>query len=237
MKLISISRQAFVSGKAAELAGLDLRRKLFGAAGAPEHEWRDRRYRLLLERGKIVFRRDGITHRVTLGEALVGEGRFDPPTPPSNAEGQGAPYATYAFAAQIAVVEVDLELGTTKVLKIHAAHDVGRALNPIQVEGQIQGGVAQGLGLALMEEYVPGKTENLHDYLIPTIGDAPGIECILVEDPEPLGPYGAKGVGEPGLIPTAPAILGAIEHATGARMHRVPVLPYRLLEELQRARS
>ena len=233
----SASRQAFVSGKAAELAGLDLRRKLFGAAGAPEHEWRDRRYRLLLERGKIVFRRDGITHRVTLGEALVGEGRFDPPTTPSNADGQGAPYATYAFAAQIAVVEVDLELGTTKVLKIHAAHDVGRALNPIQVEGQIQGGVAQGLGLALMEEYVPGKTENLHDYLIPTIGDVPGIECILVEDPEPLGPYGAKGVGEPGLIPTAPAILGAIEHATGVRMRQVPVLPHRLLAELKNARS
>ena len=172
-----------------------------------------------------------------LREALVGEGRFDPPTTPSNADGQGAPYATYAFAAQIAVVEVDLELGTTKVLKIHAAHDVGRALNPIQVEGQIQGGVAQGLGLALMEEYVPGKTENLHDYLIPTIGDVPGIECILVEDPEPLGPYGAKGVGEPGLIPTAPAILGAIEHATGVRMRKVPVLPHRLLAELKNARS
>jgi CO/xanthine dehydrogenase Mo-binding subunit len=83
------------------------------------------------------------------------------------------PYATYAFAAQVAVVEVDLELGTTKVLQIFAAHDVGRAINPIQVEGQIQGGAVQGLGLALMEEYVPGRTENLHDYLIPTIGDVP----------------------------------------------------------------
>jgi len=228
----SASRQAFVSGKAVELAGLDLRRKLFAAAGAPEGEWRDRRYRLSIEGGKIVFRKGGITHRVRLAEALAGEGRFDPPTTPSNADGQGSPYATYAFAAQIAVVEVDLDLGTTQVLRIHAAHDVGRALNPIQVEGQIQGGVAQGLGLALMEEYVAGKTENLHDYLIPTIGDTPRIDCILIEDPEPLGPYGAKGVGEPGLIPTAPAILGAIEHATGVRMRRVPVLPHRLLEEL-----
>jgi aldehyde oxidoreductase len=83
-----------------------------------------------------------------------------------------------------------------------------------------------------MEEYVPGKTENLHDYLIPTIGDVPRMDCILVEDPEPLGPSGAKGVGEPGLIPTAPAILGAIEHATGVRMRQVPVLPHRLKAEL-----
>jgi len=234
----SASRQAFVSGKAAELAGLDLRRKIFAAAGAPEGEWRDRRYRLSLEGGKVVFRRDGITHRVRLAEALSGEGRFDPPTTPSDPDGQGAPYSTYAFAAQLAVVEVDLELGTTKVLRIHAAHDVGRTLNPVQVEGQIQGGVAQGLGLALMEEYVPAKTENLHDYLIPTIGDTPHMTCTLIEDPEPLGPYGAKGVGEPGLIPTAPAILGAIEHATGVRMRRVPVLPHRLLEELKKhARS
>jgi len=230
----SASRQAFVSGKAAELAGLDLRRRIFAAAGAPQGAWRDRRYRLSLERGKVVFRRDGVTHRVRLREALLGEGRFDPPTRPSDADGQGVPYATYAFAAQVAVVEVDLELGTTKVLHIHAAHDVGRALNPIQVEGQIEGGAVQGLGFALMEEYVPGATENLHDYLIPTIGDAPGIECILVEDPEPLGPYGAKGVGEPGLIPTAPAILGAIEHATGVRMRRVPVLPHRLREAIKR---
>ena len=230
----SASRQAFVSGKAAELAGLDLRRKLFAAAGAPEGEWQDRRYRLSLEAGKVVFRRGGITHRVKLRKALAGEGHFDPPTRPSDADGQGVPYATYAFAAQIAVVEVDVELGTTRVLRIHAAHDVGRALNPIQVEGQIEGGAVQGLGLALMEEYVPGRTENLHDYLIPTVGDAPRIECILIEDPEPLGPYGAKGVGEPGLIPTAPAILGAIEHATGARMRRVPVLPHRLREAIRR---
>ena len=138
------------------------------------------------------------------------------------------PYATYAFAAQMAEVEVDVELGTVKVLRMVAAHDVGRAINPTLVEGQIEGGIAQGLGLALMEEYLPGRTENLHDYLIPTVGDMPRIECILIEDREPLGPSGAKGVGEPGLVPTAPAILGAIENATGVRMTRVPVLPHRL---------
>ena len=240
----SASRQAFVSGKAAELAALDLRRKIFEAAGAPDGEWRDRDFRLSLEGRRIVFRKGGITHAIALNRELVGEGRFDPPTTPSDANGQGTPYATYAFAAQIAVVEVDTELGTTRVLRIHAAHDVGivaahdvgRAINPTLVEGQIHGGIAQGLGLALMEEFIPGRTENLHDYLIPTIGDAPRVECVLVEDPEPLGPSGAKGVGEPGLIPTAPAILGAIEHATGVRMRQVPALPHRLKAELD-ARS
>jgi aldehyde oxidoreductase len=103
------------------------------------------------------------------------------------------------------------------------------------VEGQIQGGTAQGLGLALMEEYVPGRTENLHDYLIPTVGDVPQMHCILVEDPEPEGPHGAKGVGEPGLIATAPAILGAIYRATGVRMRQVPVLPHRLRAAVKHA--
>ena len=147
---------------------------------------------------------------------------------PLDADGQGVPYATYGFAAQIAEVEVDLELGTVKLLHIHAAHDIGRAINPTQVEGQIHGGIAQGIGMALMEEYVNGRTDNLHDYLIPTIGDVPPITVHLIEDPEPLGPWGAKGVGEPALVATAPAILAAIRHATGAQLDRVPVTPSRL---------
>jgi aldehyde oxidoreductase len=84
-----------------------------------------------------------------------------------------------------------------------------------------------------MEEYVPGRTENLHDYLIPTFGDVPEIDCILIEDREPAGPYGAKGIGEPALVPTAPAILGAIHHATGARITRVPATPDRVLAALK----
>ncbi len=125
--------------------------------------------------------------------------------------------------------------GTVKVVRMVAAHDVGRAINPTQVEGQIHGGIAQGLGLALMEEYLPGRTENLHDYLIPTFGDVPPIEVIFVEDPEPLGPYGAKGIGEPALIPTAPAIFGGIHHATGVRMHFAPATPHRVREALLKA--
>jgi CO/xanthine dehydrogenase Mo-binding subunit len=226
----SASRQTFVSGKAAELAGKDLRRKLIELLEASADA------KLTLAGSEIKARDAGGEHHYDLAwlparhgsDVLRGEGTFDPPTSPQDANGQGVPYATYAFAAQIAIVEVDIELGTVKVLKIVAAHDVGKAINPIQVEGQIQGGTIQGLGLALMEEYIPGKTENLHDYLIPTIGDIPDMECILIEDAEPLGPSGAKGVGEPGLIPTAPAILGAIHHATGVRMRQVPVLPHRL---------
>ena len=161
-------------------------------------------------------------------DLFVGTGHFNPPTVPLDADGQGVPYATYAFAAQIAEVEVDVELGTVTLLHVHAAHDVGRAINPTQVEGQIHGGIAQGIGMALMEEYVNGRTDNLHDYLIPTVGDVPPITVHLIEDPEPLGPWGAKGVGEPALVATAPAILNAIHAATGVRMREVPVTPARL---------
>jgi CO/xanthine dehydrogenase Mo-binding subunit len=103
------------------------------------------------------------------------------------------------------------------------------------VEGQIHGGIVQGLGMALMEEYHSGRTDNLHDYLIPTIGDAPHIVVHIIEDPEPLGPYGAKGVGEPALIPTAPAILNAIWHATGVRITHVPATPDRVRKAILEA--
>ena len=122
--------------------------------------------------------------------------------------------------------------GRVKVLRLVCAHDVGRAINPTLVEGQIEGGAAQGLGLALMEEFFPGKGENLHDYLIPTIGDMPPVECILIEDGSSVGPFGAKGIGEQALIPTAPAIFNAIHHATGVRMHRAPATPDRVRQAI-----
>ena len=226
----SASRQAYVSGNAVKRAGEDLRRQILRLANAGADA------ALMIEGGRVIVG-DGDTAREidlarldgpATGDVLIGEGTFDPPTTPLDETGQGKPYATYGFAAQMAEVEVDTELGTVKVLRIVAAHDVGRAINPIQVEGQIHGGIAQGLGLALMEEYIPGRTENLHDYLIPTFGDMPEIETIIVEDPEPTGPWGAKGIGEPALIPTAPAIFGAIHHATGVRIRRVPATPDRL---------
>jgi CO/xanthine dehydrogenase Mo-binding subunit/aerobic-type carbon monoxide dehydrogenase small subunit (CoxS/CutS family) len=226
----SASRQTFVSGNAARLAGEDLRRKILALANAGSDA------KLSLDGARLTIA-DGDASRVvdlaTLAGALEGLGTWDPPTTGLDENGQGVPYATYGFAAQMAEVEVDTALGTVKVLDIVAAHDVGRAINPTLVEGQIHGGIAQGLGLALMEEFIPGRTENLHDYLIPTVGDMPRIKSILIEDQEITGPYGAKGVGEPALIATAPAILGAIRDATGARVTRVPVLPHRLWEALQ----
>ena len=122
-----------------------------------------------------------------------------------------------------------MSLGTVEPLKVTAAHDVGRAVNPTLIEGQIEGGVAMGLGMALMEEYLPGVNENLHDYLIPTIGDVPEIVSILVESGDPIGPYGAKGIGEHALVPTAPAVLNAIRDAVGSGVRRIPATPDRVL--------
>jgi CO/xanthine dehydrogenase Mo-binding subunit/aerobic-type carbon monoxide dehydrogenase small subunit (CoxS/CutS family) len=233
----SASRQAFVSGNAARIAGERLRERMIALAEARPDA------RLRLERGTLVAADVEGEKRVDLtelprdrsGDVLAAEGFFNPPTVPLDRDGQGVPYATYAFAAQLAEAEVDLELGTTRLLGIAAAHDVGRALNPTQVEGQIHGGIAQGIGLALMEEYHAGRTENLHDYLIPTFGDVPPIEVLLIEDREPLGPYGAKGVGEPALIATAPAIFNAIGHATGVRVRHAPATPDRLRAALLKA--
>jgi aldehyde oxidoreductase len=228
----SASRQTFVSGKAAELAGAALRAEILRLTNAGQDA-------VIRFGGSLLTIEDGgrktILDLASLpkqedGTVLEGIGSFDPPTNPLDAKGQGIPYATYGFAAQICSLDVDTDLGTVKVNRIVAAHDVGKAINPMLVEGQIHGGIAQGLGLALMEEFIPGRTENLHDYLIPTFGDMPEIEIILVEDHEPLGPSGAKGIGEPALVPTAPAILGAIRHAVGVTPTKVPVLPHRLWE-------
>ena len=235
----SASRQAYVSGNAAKFAGEDLRRQILRLANVGEDA------AIEFESGKLIVRESGVAREIDItqfepvrfDDVMVGEGTFDPPTTPLDENMQGTPYATYGFAAQIAYVEVDTELGTVKVLKIVAAHDVGKALNPTQVEGQIQGGTAQGLGLALMEEYIPGRTENLHDYLMPTIGDVPEIDVILVEDPEPTGPWGAKGIGEPALIPTPPAIFGGIYHATGVRITRAPATPDRVRAAILQARG
>ena len=241
----SASRQTFVSGNAARLAGEDLRRQLLRLAEVDEVAAPSAIIELgggratITEPGRppaVIDLAELPEVRATDPDAapvLLGRGFYDPRTTPLDADGQGDPYETYAFGAQVALVEVDIELGTVRVLRVVAAHDVGRAINPPQVEGQIHGGIAQGLGLALMEAYVPGRTENLHDYLIPTVGDIPEIECLLVEDAEPAGPYGAKGVGEPALVPTAPAILGAIRHATGARITRLPATPDRVLAAIK----
>ncbi|WP_146346578.1 molybdopterin-dependent oxidoreductase [Phaeobacter marinintestinus] len=235
----SASRQTFVTGKAAMLAGQALRAKILGqtnmGAGA----------RISLQGDCIEVTDGSHNRRIDLsalpedqhGYVLSVDETYDPPTGALDENGQGVPYAVYGYGAQIAEVDVDLKLGTVTVIRMTAAHDLGRVINPLLAEGQIEGGIAQGLGLALMEEYLPGRTENLHDYLIPTIGDMPEIRSILIEKPDPEGPFGAKGLGEHVLIPTAPAILNAIRHASGARIDRVPALPHRVLRAIRRAGS
>ena len=239
----SASRQAFVSGKATQLAGEHLRGQIIQLAEASENATLYLEQNGSVGSGKLIVEDEAGEHVIVLadilpqtnGDVLTGEGTFDPPTTTLDENGQGSPYATYGFGAHIAEVEVDTLLGTTKVLRLAAAHDVGKTINPTQVEGQIQGGIAQGLGMALMEEYVQCVSENLHDYLMPTVGDMPEIEIILIEDPEPLGPYGAKGIGEHALIPTAPAILAGIKHATGISIRHVPATPDRVFTALQEA--
>ena len=224
------SRQTYISGKAAEKSGRALREAILRAANVSGEA------ELLLEGAAIVVREGEAVRRIDLsalpadseGYVFRAEESYDPPTVPLDEDGQGKPYAVYGYGAQIAELEVDLALGTVRLIKITAAHDVGRAINPLLAEGQVEGGIAQGIGMALMEEYVPGRTENLHDYLIPTIGDVPEIETILVEVPDPEGPFGAKGLGEHVLIPTAPAILNAIRHATGVLVCKLPATPSRI---------
>ncbi len=180
---------------------------------------------------KIVSFKEIAERANRLGLPLKWQGYFNPATTTLDPEtGQGIPYSTYAFASHMAEVEVDILTGEVRVVRVVAAHDVGKAINPSNVRGQIYSGVAMGIGFALMEEFIPGRTESMKDYHIPCIADMPEIIAIIVEDPEPTGPFGAKGVGEPALIPTAPAILNAIADALGTRIYDLPANLERVLK-------
>lgn len=140
--------------------------------------------------------------------------------------------------AHAAEVEVDMETGMIRVLKIAAAHDLGKAINPILVEGQIQGGVAMGVGYAIREEmtYVEEKgfyNSGYHKYMLPTIDMMPEMDTIIMESKDPSGPFGAKGIGECGLIPTAPAIVSAVEDAIGIRFYEIPMTPEKVLKRIK----
>ncbi|MFC1593487.1 xanthine dehydrogenase family protein molybdopterin-binding subunit [Candidatus Neomarinimicrobiota bacterium] len=150
--------------------------------------------------------------------------------------GQGEAYFTYSYATHIAKVRVDKLTGLVKVKKVWAVHDVGKAINPAGVEAQVEGGIAQGIGYALTENFKVhrGKvlTDNLSTYLLPTALDISEVETIIVEDPEPLGPWGAKGIGEPAIIPTAAAIANAVSNAIGKPINEIPISPEKVLEIL-----
>jgi CO/xanthine dehydrogenase Mo-binding subunit len=150
---------------------------------------------------------------------------------------QGTTYLQYTYGAVTAEVEVDIETGQVSVLRMVTAYDVGKAINPLSLEGQIDGGTVQGLGYATMEKLIHRNgvviNPNLADYYIPTSLDVPEIKSILVERPGHLGPYGAKAIGEPPVVLPAPAIINAIENAIGVRLDELPATPDRVLKGLK----
>ncbi|MCP4629410.1 MAG: xanthine dehydrogenase family protein [bacterium] len=232
----SASRQTYISGNAVKEAAEKLAGVLLSEA---VNKLKVPKSALILE-GGFVKESGNRANSVKLsilaqranqkGIPLKWQGYFDPETVPLNPEtGQGVPYATYAYASQLALLTVDTLTGEVSLDKIFAAHDVGKAIHPENVKGQICGGVAMGMGFALMEEFVPGQTLSLKDYHIPTLADVPEIVPIIVESAEPSGPFGAKGVGEPALIPTAPAILNALADALGQRIYDLPANLERVL--------
>jgi len=161
-----------------------------------------------------------------------------PTTPYDPKTGQCDPHISYGYATQIALVEVDTETGEVDVLKVWAAHDVGRAVNPEMVLGQVGGGVHMGVGYTLMEEFIQQeglvRTRRFSEYQMPTALDMPPeIIPIVVEVADPTGPYGAKGVGEMTTLPTAPAVLNAICDAVGVRLERLPATAEKVLMEMK----
>ncbi|MBI4013977.1 MAG: molybdopterin-dependent oxidoreductase, partial [Candidatus Rokubacteria bacterium] len=233
----SASRVAFIVGNAVRDAGEALRKSVAaeGAAllGVAPDRVRVRHGRVERTDGGGAVGLDGVARAIRERDGQRAfRGWFDPQTTPLDADGQGAPYQAYAFATQLAQLYVNRATGEVRVRRVIAAHDLGRAINPQAAEGQIEGGVVMGLGFALTEEYLPGVTLNFSTYLIPTTLEVPEIVPILVETGEPSGPFGAKGVGEPAMIATAPAALNAISRAIGRRLWRLPATPERVFRAI-----
>jgi CO/xanthine dehydrogenase Mo-binding subunit len=244
---VHASRTTFIAGNAAHLAALDARAQLFETAaellGAPPEQLEARgggvRVRDHPGRAVTLARIARARHFRTGGQIITGEGWYDPPTTMVDKDTyKGNISTTYGFGAQMAEVEVDTETGRVRVLHLACANDVGRALNPMAVEGQIEGGAQMGLGYALSEELLvrDGRVLNPHfqDYRLFTAADMPQIDTIIVETEDPDGPFGAKGVGEMGGTPTAAAVANAIYDAVGVRLTELPMTPERVLAALDR---
>jgi xanthine dehydrogenase D subunit len=227
----SASRQTWMSGGAVDAACRRVRELMFEHVGGM---WAIDPLRLVIDGDEVVDSLD-TTRRMSVADASDGQAWDETleyhhrPTVHLDERGQGDSHTAFAFVAHRAVVDVDVDLGLVKVVQIATAQDVGVALNPLSVIGQIEGGIAQGLGLAVMEELViaDGKIRNASftDYLLPTMLDMPDVVASLVEEPDPQAPLGAKGVGEPPCISVTPAIVAAIRDATGKDLPRVPVRP------------
>ena len=229
------SRTTYVTGNAIVQAAEAARDLLFEAAAPllgvkPEQlEARDKRIQVLGFPSKSLPISEVALHAETnIGRPAIGSASYNPPTVPMDPEtGQGKPFNTYVYATQIAEVEVDDETGEVEVLRIVAVHDCGTPINPMLVEGQIQGGISMGVGYALEEEILFDKegkqiNPNLTNYIMPTSLDMPDIDVELVDNYDPTGPFGAKGAGEPTAVPTAACILNAIYDAVGVRITSLP---------------
>jgi CO/xanthine dehydrogenase Mo-binding subunit/aerobic-type carbon monoxide dehydrogenase small subunit (CoxS/CutS family) len=243
------SRLVYYAGNAAQAAAIQLREAMLStASGLLERP----SVALELRDGQIVLPQepDSQVPAVSLGEVaqarhrarhpLRFDGEFNPTSllhePPT---GEPSPYAVYVSATHLAEVEVDLQRGTVRVLRIVAAHDVGRAVYPLGLKGQIEGAVSMGIGLALKEEFDPGTTIGFKQYRIPTARDVPEVVTLLVETGDPSAGLGAKGAAECATVAVAPAIANAIADATGVRIHHLPATPSRLLallDQLPRGR-
>ncbi|SEP51640.1 xanthine dehydrogenase subunit D [Amycolatopsis saalfeldensis] len=222
----SASRQSYVTGGAVQAACAAVRARLLESQALPART-RVVGGKLVDVAGSVVGDLASLLDSASFDETV--EWRHRPTQPLDPETGQGNAHVQYGFAAHRAVVDVDVELGLVKVVALDCAQDVGKALNPQAVLGQIQGGSAQGLGLAVMEEIqvVDGQVRNpsFTDYLIPTVLDMPPMAIDVLERPDPNAPYGLRGVGEPPTISSTPAIAAAIRAATGLALERVPVRP------------
>jgi len=239
------SRTTFIAGNSARLAAADAKRQILEAAA---EAYKQQVENLDIRKGQVFVKgepEEGIPYARAIrakhfrpdGDVILARGWYEPPTEKQDKEFRGNISAAYAFAAQAAEVEVDTETGEVKVLKIAAAHDVGRAINPMAVEGQIEGGVSMGLGYGLNEELVLEKGKvlnpNFADYALPTALDMPPVEPIIVETIDPEGPFGAKGMAEPANNPTAPAIANAVYDAVGVRIKDLPITAEKVLMALK----
>jgi CO/xanthine dehydrogenase Mo-binding subunit len=257
---VHASRTTFVAGNSAVMAAKKVKEKILQIAAGYVDRWKDKdgtKHEIKLDedpknlviRDRMVYSVKEPEKKIALAKILRGahyekngtmimaECFYDPDNENLDREFKGNLSKAYAYGAHGVEVEVDKETGKVKILRYVAAHDVGRAINPMLLEGQIYGAAAQGVGYALTERLILEKGEvmnpNFRDYKLLTAKDVIPVEPVIIESMDEAGPYGAKGIGEPGLVPTAPAIANAIYDAVGIRLKELPMTPERILKALK----
>lgn len=235
------SRQTHISGNAVRFAARDLRQVLRRGAsqllGVAEASLVQRNGDLLdPDTGRTLSLAEAAEYCRGEGLPLWHKGEYDIVTAAIDLEtGEGQAYPFFSYGTQVALVKVNTGTGEVRVLRVAAAHDFGVVVNPLSVAGQMEGSIVMGVGYALTEEFASGRMRRLRDCKLPTSRDVPEVEMVMVEVPEPTGPFGAKGAGESTMVPVAPAILNAVADATGARIHDLPARPARVLDALRAA--